>query len=108
MSSKEISTAMASWSLAAKVDKQDIAAAVPSIHSTHTSDADESELEEAAGIQAKESGSADKGNGRDQRKHGVMSLPAEIRETYAFGTTKPLLLELQITDLPTWLAASST
>lgn len=89
MSSKETCTAPASRSVAAtKIDLQDIAAATSSIHTSHTSDADESELEEPepepAGNQAKENRSVDRGKGRDPRKHGMMALPAEIRERYAF------------------------
>lgn len=67
---------------------QDIAAAASTIHTSHTSDTDESELEEPApepaGHQAKDSKSEEKGKGRGPRKHGMMALPAEIRERYAF------------------------
>ena len=89
MSSKEICTPPASRSVAAtKIDLQDIAAAASSIHTSHTSDADESDLEEPepepTGNQARESKSADKGKDRDLKKHGMMALPAEIRERYAF------------------------
>lgn len=60
-----------------------IAAAAPSMQNTHISDADERELQEpskAAENQVKESKTVYKEKGRDPRKHGVMSLPAEIRE----------------------------
>lgn len=83
----EISTAAGSSSLAvAEEDEQmqDTAAVASSIYTTHPSDADESELEESAQDQAKVLKSVDKGKGRDEKKHSVMSLPAEIRETYAF------------------------
>lgn len=83
-----ISTPPQSWPVAAeedKEDKEDTAAAAPSFHNTtHPSDADESDLEEPAEDQTQFNKSVDKGKGRDQKKHGVMSLPAEIRETYAF------------------------
>ena len=103
MSSNEICTAPASRSVAAtKIDLQDTAAAASSIHTSHTSDADERELEEPqpepAGNQGKQSKSVDKGKGRHPRKHGIMALPAEIRERYAFqhflwAGNDPLVLE---------------
>ena len=66
-------------------DKEDTVAIASSIHTTYPSEADESELEQVVQDQAKEIKSVNKGNkSRDQKKHGVMSLPAEIRETYAF------------------------
>lgn len=77
MSSKETCTAPASGCM------RDIAAAAPSIQTTPTSDARQGELQEPsepAGNQVKESKSVNKEKGRDPRKHGVMSLPAEIRE----------------------------
>lgn len=77
MASMEIS----SWSVAAKIDKEDTPATNHSIYTTHPSDADENELEEAAEDQAKRTKKLDRGKGKDQKKHGVMSLPAEIRET---------------------------
>lgn len=81
----EISTAPGSWS--DREDKEDTAAAAPSVHIPHPSNADENEVEEAAQNQAKETKTADKGKGRDQKKHGVMSLPAEIRERYALQSS---------------------
>lgn len=88
MASLETSTAPGSWPLAASDrGKQDTSAAAPPISSTHLSDADENQVEEPAGHQAKEIKELDKGKSRDKKKnkkHGVMSLPAEIRETYAF------------------------
>lgn len=89
----EISTLSQSSPVAAeedKEDKEDTAATSLSIHTTHShshsSDVDESNLEELAKDQTQTIKSVDKGKGqgRDQKKHGVMSLPAEIRETYAF------------------------
>ena len=78
MSSNEICTAPASGCM------QDIiAAAAHSIQTTHTLDADERELQEPskpARNQVNESKIVYKEKGRDPRKHGVMSLPAEIRE----------------------------
>ena len=69
----EISTAPESLSLATEEDKDDTAAAPISIDSTH----------QIEGI-PKNKIKKIKGKGKDQKKHGVMSLPAEIRETYAF------------------------
>ena len=88
----EISTA------APIIDKEDTPATDSSIYATHPSDGDENELEEAAEDQAKGTRKLDKGKGKDQKKHGVMSLPAEIRETYAFQSST---LALSITDLTT-------
>ena len=77
----EISTAApGSSSVATKIDQEDTAAAAPSLHTPLPSDANENELEEAAEPQFK-------GKGSDHKKHGVMSLPAEIRETYAFQSS---------------------
>lgn len=91
MASLETSTAPGSWSLAVSDQgKQDTAAPAPSISSTHLSDPDENQVEEPAGLQVKEIKELDKGKDRPKKekekkkKHGVMSLPAEIRETYAF------------------------
>ena len=76
----EISTAPGSLSVATEKDKDDTAAAPISIDSTHPSHADQRQIE---GI-PKNKIEKIKGKGKDQKKHGVMSLPAEIRETYAF------------------------
>lgn len=90
MASLETSTAPGSWSLAVSDQgKQDTAAPAPSISSTHLSDPDENQVEEPARLQVKEIKELDKGKDRakktkKKKKHGVMSLPAEIRETYAF------------------------
>lgn len=85
----EASTAPGSWPLAASDQrKQDTSAAAPSISSTHhLSDQDENQVEEPAGNQPEEIKELDKGKSRDKKKHGVMSLPAEIRETYAFHSS---------------------
>ena len=99
-----------SCSNSADQDKEDTAAAAPSIHTAHLSHQDESEIKELPIYKAKETKWMDKGKGREQQ-HGVMSLPAEIRETYAFQspmTLESLLLELYITDFCALLAASST
>ena len=79
-------------------------------HTTHLSHQHESEIKDFLKYGAKETKWMDKGKGREQ-KHGVMSLPAEIRETYAFQspmTLVSLLLELCITDFCARFAASST
>ena len=70
--------------------EEDTTAATIAINSTHCSDADETESqnEEIASNQAKEVKRVDKGKSKDQKKHGVMSLPAEIRETYAFQSRR--------------------
>ena len=73
--------------LAATDDKNDTAAAAPSNGTTHLSTADEKQLEQATEDQAKESKELHKGKSRHKRRHGVMSLPAEIRETYAFQSS---------------------
>ena len=89
----EISTPPGSWSLAAAAageDHQDTPTATPSVDTTHPSNADENQLGEPAEIQAKESKEVDRGKGKYQKKHGVMSLPAEIRETYAFRSSTGL------------------
>ena len=85
----EISTAPAVRPLAVEEGRQETAAAVQSIPTAYPSDADDSEIKEAAQTQAKEIKKAVKGKGksRGQKKHGVMSLPAEIRERYAFQST---------------------
>lgn len=81
----ETSTAPRSWPLAASDQgKQDTAAPASSISSTHLSDPDENQVEEPVGNQAQEIKELDKGKDKPKKKHGVMSLPAEIRETYAF------------------------
>ena len=82
-----MSTAPASWPLAAA--DEDTAAAAPPIGAAHLSTADENQLEEPAEIQAKKTKEVDKEKGKHQRKHGVMSLPPEIRETYAFQSWAP-------------------
>ena len=70
-----------SHSNTADQDKEDTAAAAaPFIHTTHLSHQDESEIDEFPKYKAKETRWMDKGKGREQT-HGVMSLPAEIRET---------------------------
>ena len=87
MASLEVNTAAESWPLPASDEaKQDTAAAVPPTPIIHPSDADENEAQEPDESQAKEIKEVDKGKGKQQKKkkHGVMSLPAEIRETYAF------------------------
>ena len=85
MASLEASTAAESWPLPASDGvKQDTAAAAPPVPITHPSNADENEAEEPDESQAKEIKELDKGKGKHTKKHGVMSLPAEIRETYAF------------------------
>ena len=84
----EISTAApGSSSVATKIDQEDTAAAAPSLHTPLPSDANENELEEAAEPQSKGTTKVDKGKDSDHKKHGVMSLPAEIRETYAFQSS---------------------
>lgn len=93
----EMSTAPGSWSVGTVVeqDKEDTtntAAAAPSIHTSNRSNADERELEVSANDRAKWTLRVDKRKGRDQKKHGVMSLPAEIRETYAFQSPDQLEL----------------
>ena len=87
MASLEISTAPGSCSLAPTDDKNDTAAAAPPIGTTHLSTPDEKQLEQTTENQAKESKESDKGKGRHKRRHGVMSLPAEIRETYALQSS---------------------
>lgn len=74
-----MTTAPASWPLAAA--DEDTAAATAPIGAPLLSSADENQVEEPAEIQAEE------GKGEHQSKHGVMSLPAEIRETYAFQSS---------------------
>ena len=69
-----------SYSNTADQDKEDTAAAAPSIHTTHRSPQKESERKEFPKYKAKETKWMDKGKAREQT-HGVMSLPAEIRET---------------------------
>ena len=84
MASLELSTAAESWPLPASDEaKQDTAAAAPPVPITHPSHPDENEAEEPDQSQAKEIKDVDKGKGKNKKKHGVMSLPAEIRETYA-------------------------
>ncbi len=95
MASLEISTPPGSWSLAAAAaaageDHQDTPTATLSVDTTHPSNADENHVGEPAEFQAKESKEIVKGKGKYQKKHGVMSLPAEIRETYAFRSSTGL------------------
>ena len=87
-----ISSAPHSWS-APEDANQDTNAPAPSIptFTTHTSDANENELQESVQTQDKGTKRVNKGKGRDQKKHGVMSLPAEIRETYAFQSSASTL-----------------
>lgn len=83
----EITTAPGSCAIAVEEDKEDTATAAPSLnHITHLSDRDENELQNLAKNQAKGAKWMDKGKGREE-KHGVMSLPAEIREMYAFHSS---------------------
>lgn len=117
----EISTLSQSSPVAAeedkedKEDKEDTAATSLSIHTTHphshshSSDVDESNLEELAKDQTQTIKSVDKGKGkgRDQRKHGVMSLPAEIRETILYLTDPETFASLVLVD-HAWRAASET
>ncbi|CAD6592361.1 MAG: hypothetical protein ASARMPREDX12_006042 [Alectoria sarmentosa] len=106
----EIRTPAGSSSLAvAEEDEQmqDTAAVASSIYTTHPSDADESELEESAQDQAKVLKSVDKGKGRDEKKHGVMSLPAEIRETILYLTDPETFASLVLVD-HAWRSASET
>ena len=85
MASLEVSPAAESWPLPASDEaKQDTAAAAPPVPVTHPPKADENEAEKPDESQAKEIKEVDKGKGKHKKKHGVMSLPAEIRETYAF------------------------
>ena len=89
----EISTAVPG------IDKEDTAAIDPSIHTTHPSDADENDLVEIVEDRAKGTKKLDKGKGKAQKKHGVMSLPAEIRETYAFRALRGSRLLTSILDI---------
>ena len=85
MASLELSTAAESWPLPASDQaKQDTAAAAPPVPITHPSNPDENEAKEPDESQVKDFKEVDKGKGKNKKKHGVMSLPAEIRETYAF------------------------
>ena len=85
MASLEVSTAAESRPLPPSDEaKQDAAAAAPPLPITHPSNPDENEAQEPDESQAKEIKEVDKGKGKHKKKHGVMSLPAEIRETYAF------------------------
>ena len=88
--SMEISAAEDREATAAE-GKEDTPATAPSVPTIpHSSDAvaDESHLENPAQDQTQSYKSVGKGKGivkdKDQKKHGVMALPAEIRETYAF------------------------
>ena len=106
----ETIAAPGSYSNRADQDKEDTVAAAPSIHTTHLSLQNESEINELPKYKAKETKWMDKGKAREQT-HGVMSLPAEIRETYALHlpmTLDSLPLKLYITDFCALLAASST
>ena len=103
----ETIAAPGSHSNRADQDKEDTP---PSIHTTHLSHQNECEINEFPKYKAKETKWMDKGKAREQT-HGVMSLPAEIRETYAFHspmTLASLPLKLYITDFCALLAASST
>lgn len=80
-----MTTAPASWPLAAA--DEDTAAAAAPIGAPLLSSADENQVEEPAEILAEDIKEVDKGKGGHQSKHGVMSLPAEIRETYAFQSS---------------------
>ena len=96
MASLDMSTAPGSSSqrslTTAENGNCDTAAPSPSLGASQLSYAHDIEIEEeegfeeAAGNQAKEKESQEvnKGKGRHPTKHGVMSLPAEIRETCAF------------------------
>ena len=85
MASLEVTTAAESWPLPQSGEaKQDTATAAPPVPITHPSNPDENQAEEPDQSQAKEIKEVDKGKGKLKKKHGVMSLPAEIRETYAF------------------------
>ena len=94
-----------SYSNTADQDKE-----APSIHTIHLSHQNQSERKEFPKYKAKETKWMDKGKAREQT-HGVMSLPAEIRETYVFQSPMnldPRLLDLYLTDFGALLAASST
>ena len=85
MASLEVTTAAESWPLPVSDEaKQDTAAVAPPVPITHPSNPDENQAEEPDQSQAKEIEEVDKGKGKLKKKHGIMSLPAEIRETYAF------------------------
>ena len=80
----ETTNPVESWPLpASDADKRDVAGAAPYDPNTQASITDENQVEEPAEDQAKETKKVVKGKGRHNKKHGVMSLPAEIRETYA-------------------------
>ena len=65
--------------------EKEIPTANPSLGVTqHSIAADRNQFDAEADIQAKLIKKVDKGKGGRRKKHGVMSLPAEIRETYAF------------------------
>ena len=82
----EISSQSASWS------EEDTATAASSVHATpFPSDAHKSKVEEAAALEPTENNRLDKAKGKikeQKRKHGVMSLPAEIREVYVFQSSE--------------------
>ena len=105
MASLEMSTPAENWPLPASDQaKQDTAVPAPPVPITPTSHPDENEAEEPDQSQANEIKDVDKGKGKNKKKHGVMSLPAEIRETYATVSSlhiQPLLLDVHSTDLNT-------
>ena len=80
----DISTAPGSGSVVSEQDKEDTAATAPSFHTSIRPDVNENDLQEPANRSQR----VDKGGGRDQKKHGVMSLPAEIRERCAFQSSR--------------------
>ena len=85
MASLEVTNAAESWPLPASDEAtQDTAAAAPPVPITHPSNPDENQAEEPDQSQPKEVKEVHKGKGKHTKKHGVMLLPAEIRETYAF------------------------
>lgn len=85
MASLDMRNAAENWPLPASDEaKQDTAAAALPVPITHPSNAHENEAEKPDESQAKKIKELDKGKGKHTKKHGIMSLPAEIRETYAF------------------------
>ena len=85
MASSETTAVPENWPLpASDHDRQDTVSATSyDTTITHPSNIDENQAEEPAGKQAEESKEMDKGKGKNKKKgkRGVMSLPAEIRET---------------------------
>ena len=70
---------------------EDTDVASPSIDITHPPHADEDEVEEPIAVQVKQI--QESGKGKDWKKHGIMSLPAEIRETYASNRPSRFLIQ---------------